>query len=51
MNDSEFYRRKWEKDRRESVNFFKGLLIALPISVGLWILVILFLLWLFGHIA
>ena len=51
MNDSEFYRRKGEKDRQESLDFFRGLFIALPIGIGLWVLIILFLLWLFGHIA
>ena len=51
MNEMEFYREKLKKDKQESLDFFRGLFIALPIGIGLWVLIILFLLWLFGHIA
>ena len=51
MNDSEFYRRKGEKDRQESLDFFRGACIILPIGIILWVLIILALLKLFGHIA
>ena len=51
MNEIEFYREKLKKDKQESLDFFRGLFIALPIGIGLWVLIILFLLWLFGCIA
>jgi len=51
MDKLEIHRCELKKDRDELLGFFRGMLFGIIASLGLWVLIILFLLWLFGRIA